>query len=124
MVWRRAWLTKIRLGQDFNRTAPTDLKHGGDIQRDIEEVDRGPADEEDQTDSNQDVVCPPSSFHLPHHADAGGFSTALDDWKRLTDFVIDIANDDAGYDVLDKKANNCVDEVVGIIRPVLNISKV
>ena len=100
------------------------LHHVVDVERDVQDIEGGPADEEDQTDSNQDVVCPPSSCHLPHHADAGCFSTALDDWKRLTDFVIDIANDDAGYEVLDKEANNCVDEVVGIIWPVLKISKV
>ena len=105
----------------MNRTAPTDFEHNVDIQRDIEEVDRGPADEEDQTDSNQDVVSPPSSCHLPHHADAGCFSTALDDRKRLADFVIDIANDDAGYEVLDKEANDGVDEVVVDMRPVLKI---
>ena len=45
----------------------------------------------------------------------------MNDWKRLADFVVDIANDDAGYEVLDKEANYGVDEVVVDMRPVLEI---
>ena len=105
----------------MNRPAPTDLKHGVDIQRDIEEVDRGPADEEDQTDSNQDVVCPSSSGHLPYQADVWCLAVGLNDWKGLADFVVDQANDNAWYEVLDEKASDGVEKMVVHMGSDLNI---
>ena len=99
------------------------LKNGVDVQGDVQDIKGCPANEEDQTNSNQDVVCPSSSLHLPYHADVGCFVTGLDNWKRLEDFVVDEANDKAWNEVLEKKTNDGVDEVVVDMRPILKFVK-
>jgi hypothetical protein len=43
----------------------------------------------------------------------------LSDWDCLADFVVDVANDDAGYQVLHKKADDGVGQVVINMGPVL-----
>ena len=97
------------------------LKNSADVQGDVQDIKGGPANEEDQTDSNQDVICPSSSRHLPYHADVGCFVTGFDNWKRLEDFVVDEANYEAWNEVLEKKTSDGVDEVVVDMRPVLKI---
>ena len=97
------------------------LKNSVDVQGDVQDIKGCPANEEDQTDSNQDVICPSSSCHLSYHADVGCFVTGFDNWKRLEDFVVDEANYEAWNEVLEKKTSDGVDEVVVDMRPVLEI---
>ena len=56
------------------------LEHVGNVERNVQNVDGCPANEEDKADSNQDVVGPPPSGHLPYGTVVGSFAVGLTDW--------------------------------------------
>ena len=95
------------------------IDHGGDVEGDVEDVDGGPADEEDHADPHQDVVCPLPPRYLSCCSNI--VFAGLKGGKWLADFVIDEANKDAGDEVLDKETDDGVCEMMADMTPVLVI---
>ena len=117
LLWWGDWL--LEQGRLEEKGTDDYLEGLGYIKHQVVDVDWGPGEEEHQADQDQHQVGLLSSckFPLTPRCCYGGCGELGEECRA--DPVVDDTHSQARYEVLEKEADDCVDKVERIIRPVL-----